>query len=275
MGDRRQFHQSRHRAGPADRQQRRQRRLHHSSAAGASSPSRTAAVRRRARRRILLRSRVAGTALARGSWLIQRVNINRTEQTIMATQTATTPESDQTVEKKIQRLRELYADAPEVGRAALETLIGAMKAAGTHSGQNVSQNVSQNETSAGRAGLRQGKVSELTTILKLVPGGAERIRAVLEAGRNLRTADRVGTLHDMRYVLLDNDTFLFATTYDGDWDPYIDVFATKITDQMDVIFTTCEGWPGIRSPRVKDWIVKHQIPAVGWYVAHPDLTVRD
>ena len=194
----------------------------------------------------------------------------------MATQTQTParPEQDQTVEKKIQRLRELYADAPEVGRAALETLIGAMKA-GTHSGQNVSHTVSQNESSAGRTGLRQGKVSELTTILKLVPGGAERIRAVLDAGSHLRTADKVGTLHDMRYVILDDDTFLFATTYDGDWDPYIEDFATKITDQMDVLFTVCEGWPGIRSPKVKDWIVSHQIPAEGWYVAYPDLTVRD
>jgi hypothetical protein len=189
------------------------------------------------------------------------VNINRTEQTIMATQTATTSESDQTVEKKIQRLRELYADAPEVGRAALETLIGAMKAAGTHSGQNASQNVSQNETSAGRAGLRQGKVSELTTILKLVPGGAERIRAVLEAGRNLRIADKVGTLHDM--------------TYDGDWDPYIDDFATIIPDDLDVVFSNCEGWPGVRNPAVKDFIVKHQVPASGWYVGNPNVTVRD
>jgi hypothetical protein len=199
------------------------------------------------------------------------VNINRTEQTIMATQTAPTPESDHTVEKKIQRLRELYADAPEVGRAALETLIGAMKAAGTPSAQKVSQN----ETSAGPAGLRQGKVSELTTILKLVPGGAERIRAVLEAGRNLRIADKVGTLHDMRYVLLDNDTFLFATTYDGDWDPYIDDFATIIPDDLDVVFSNCEGWPGVRNPAVKDFIVKHQVPASGWYVGNPNLTVRD
>ena len=189
----------------------------------------------------------------------------------MATQTATRPESEQTVEKKIQRLRELYADAPEVGRAALETLIGAMKTAGNDSGQNVSQN----ETSAGRAGLRQGKVSELTTILKLVPGGAERIRAVLEAGRNLRIADKVGTLHDMRYVLLDNDTFLFATTYDGDWDPYIEDFATIIPDDLDVVFSNCEGWPGVRNPAVKDFIVKHQVPASGWYVGNPNVTVRD
>ena len=27
--------------------------------------------------------------------------------------------------------------------------------------------------------------------------------------------------------------------------------------------------------KVKDWIVKHQIPAEGWYVAHPDLTVAE
>jgi hypothetical protein len=42
---------------------------------------------------------------------------------------------------------------------------------------------------------------------------------------------------------------------------------------MDIIFSALEGWPGIRSPQVKDWIVKHQISSAGWYVAHPDLTV--
>jgi len=26
---------------------------------------------------------------------------------------------------------------------------------------------------------------------------------------------------------------------------------------------------------VKDWIVEHQVPAEGWYVAHPDLTVAE
>ena len=80
----------------------------------------------------------------------------------------------------------------------------------------------------------------------------------------------------MRFVFLDNDTkFLFATAFDGEWDPYIDDFATKIPDEMDIIFSAFEGWPGIHSPEVKDWIVKHQIPAEGWYVAHPDLTVAE
>ena len=93
---------------------------------------------------------------------------------------------------------------------------------------------------------------------------------------NFSAGAKVGTVHDMRFVFLDNDTkFLFATAYDGEWDPYIDDFATKIPDEMDVIFSAFEGWPGIHSPKVKDWIVEHQIPADGWYVAHPDLSVAE
>ena len=65
----------------------------------------------------------------------------------------------------------------------------------------------------------------------------------------------------MRFVFLDNDTkLLFATAYDGEWDPYIEDFATKIPDEMDVIFSACEGWPGIHSPKVKDWIVRAPDP---------------
>jgi hypothetical protein len=42
----------------------------------------------------------------------------------MATQTLTKPKQDQSVEDKIRQLRQLYADAPEVARTALENLIG-------------------------------------------------------------------------------------------------------------------------------------------------------
>ena len=187
----------------------------------------------------------------------------------MATQTASKQESDQTLEKKVQRLREVYATGPEVGRTALAKVLGELTSFATTTRARVE--------SAGRTGVRQGKVSELLFIAPFAPGGAERLRALLQLrDGSFDDTDRVGTVHDMRFVFLDNDTkLLFATAYDGEWDPYIDDFATKITDQMDVIFTACEGWPGIRSPKVKDWIVKHQIPAVGWYVAHPDLTVRD
>jgi hypothetical protein len=184
----------------------------------------------------------------------------------MATQTLTRPQADE-AEKKIQKLRELYADAPEVGRVALENLIGSMK----------DGIISDTETSsAGRTGLRRGKVSELTIVFPIAPGGAKRLRAVLDGGINVQAPDRVGTVHDMRYVFLDNDTrILFATTYDGEWDPYVDDFATHIPDELDVVFCNCEGWPGVRNPAVKDYIAKYQVTARAWYVASPNLTVKD
>jgi hypothetical protein len=50
---------------------------------------------------------------------------------------------------------------------------------------------------------------------------------------------------------------------------------TKIPDFLDVIDSAWEGWPGIRSPQAKDYLVKHQITAAGWYVANPELTVAE
>jgi hypothetical protein len=68
-------------------------------------------------------------------------------------------------------------------------------------------------------------------------------------------------------VFFDNDTrLLFATAFDGDWDTYIDDFVAKIPDYLDIIDSAWDGWPGIRSPRAKDYLAKHQITAEGWYV---------
>jgi hypothetical protein len=114
-------------------------------------------------------------------------------------------------------------------------------------------------------------------IAPITEAGAKRLRGLLQVlGGKFRGADLVGTLHDMRFVFLDNDTrMLFATAYDGEWDAYIDDFVTKIPDYLDLLFCNVEGWPGIHSPSVKDWIVAHQITADAWYVAHPDLTVAE
>jgi hypothetical protein len=132
-------------------------------------------------------------------------------------------------------------------------------------------------TTAGRVGAKSGEVSELTTILPLKPGGADRLRKFFRLiDGNLVGAGQVGTLHNMRFVFLENDTkLLFATAYDGEWDPYIDDFATKIPEMMDYLFSNVEGWPGIAAPDVKDFIVRYQIPAEAWYVSHPGVTVSE
>ncbi len=132
-------------------------------------------------------------------------------------------------------------------------------------------------TTAGEKGLKSGKVSELTVIAPLKEGGAERLKEILDiADGNLKGAARVGTLHDLRFVFLDDDSrVLFCTAYDGDWDPYIDDFATKIPELMDILFGNVKGWPGIKDPSVKQFILDHQITAAGWYVGVPHLTVQD
>jgi hypothetical protein len=186
----------------------------------------------------------------------------------MTTETTTTA-TGATAEEKVRQLRELFADAPEVGRKALENVLGQLTS-------QASQKPPPPVQSAGRAGSRLGKVSELTIIVPFAPGGAQRLRAFLRLfGGNLAGADDVGTVHDMRFVFLDNDTrMLFATAYDGDWDAYIDDFATKIPDLLDIIDSAWEGWPGIRSPEAKDYLAKYQVTAEGWYVAN-DLTVAE
>src|SRR6266850_2148812 len=186
----------------------------------------------------------------------------------MATQTqlVADPKSDPVVEQKLRKLRELYADAPEVGRVALENGLSNLKR------ELAAATGTQN---AGRIGARQGKVSELTGVIPFAKGGAKRLRGLLQALEgNFRGFDAVGNLHDMRFVFLDNDTkLLFATAYDGEWDAYIDDFVTKIPNALDLLFCNIEGWPGIHSPSIKDWLVKHQLTADAWYVASPNLTV--
>lgn len=189
----------------------------------------------------------------------------------MATQTSTSnrPERDP-VADKIHAMQEIFADAPEMARTALKNVLPSLASLASEAEQSPTE-------SAGRVGARQGRVSEFTMLVPFAPGGARRLHAILKLlNGNFSAGKRVGTLHNMRFVFLDNDTkLLFATAYDGQWDPYIDDFATKIPDEMDIIFSALEGWPGIRSPAVKDWILKHAIPAEGWYVAHPHLTVAE
>lgn len=163
-----------------------------------------------------------------------------------------------------RKVEEVLGDAPQLMKLALENVLREQDPA------------TEGEAgSAGRIGRQSGKVSELTAMATLKPGGADRLRRIFKlVNGNFSGAQKVATLHDMRFVFFENDTkILFATTYDGDWDIYIEDFATKIPDLMDLLFSSVEGWPGITDPSVKDFIANLQIPAAGWYVANPNLSV--
>jgi hypothetical protein len=192
---------------------------------------------------------------------------------VMQGQVASAPGQSADFQQQVKEARALFADAPQLGKTALENVIRILE-----SKEPTQAEAAAGVATAGRIGSREGKVSELTVIFPISPDGAKRLRAFLNVLPGLPGVggDLVGTLHDMRFVLLDNDTkLLFATAYDGDWDAYIDDFATKVPDFLDVQFSGVPGWPGIHSPAVKDFIVQHQVQAQGWYVANPDLTVAE
>lgn len=175
--------------------------------------------------------------------------------------------ADETMLEKIRRQVDAVAhDAPHLAKIALEAMV-----------RKHNPDLKGTANSAGRVGRQSGNVSELTAIAPLKAGGAERLRRIFDlTNGNMDGAQRVSTLHDMRFVFFDDDTrILFATTYDGDWDSYINDFATKIPELMDLLFANIEGWPGIDSPTVKDFIAGHQIDAAGWFVANPQVTVVD
>jgi hypothetical protein len=130
-----------------------------------------------------------------------------------------------------------------------------------------------------RPGTKAGQTNEFTLISRLNPGGAERVRKLLAdgfTGERQENTDRIATVHDLRFVIFDNDTrIIFASTFDGDWESYINDFATILPDEIDLLFHEFEGYPGIHSVGIKDWIVAQQVSAVGFYSAYPDASVRE
>ena len=78
-------------------------------------------------------------------------------------QAATRTNGEPTTEEQIAPLRELFEDAPEVGKQALETVLNDLT-------NQAEQEPPPPVESAGRVGIRLGKVSELTILVPVAPG---------------------------------------------------------------------------------------------------------
>jgi hypothetical protein len=119
-----------------------------------------------------------------------------------------------------------------------------------------------------------GKQGEFTLLAPFKPGGAEKAREIARIADEGAAPGKIGTLHNVRIAILDNDSrMLFASVYDGTWDQYIDDFAAGMMPFLDELWFTLEGYPGLQSPDVKDYLVKYQIPVGFFWTAYPDTTV--
>lgn len=138
-----------------------------------------------------------------------------------------------------------------------------------------------------RKGKRIDPVSELSCFLTVKPGREQLIREVLDAPPDqqkelINAVKEVGTLHNARYVLFDNDRrLIIATTFDGDWDVYIDDFAASyVLDAWDKFLIHCEGYPdegkaSLTVDEIKEFLTAYQVTAANFYMDYPGVTTKE
>ena len=128
-------------------------------------------------------------------------------------------------------------------------------------------------------GKRIGKKGEISGIGRVAPGGAKLFRERLpqiqaEAGY---WETRVGTVHDFRVTLIDNDTrILFTIVYDGDVKPYIEDIVREARPWLELIFLGV--WDGLKEvtvASVEELLSVSAFEADVFFVRNPDVTVRD
>ena len=109
-------------------------------------------------------------------------------------------------------------------------------------------------TETSRPGLTTGPTNEFSLFFRVKPGSAESLRSALDALQQTpgyRPGEygiAISTIHEARFVLFDDDTRLaFMTSFDGQWDAYMDDFLTSgpTLALFDAIFRHVEGYDGL------------------------------
>src|SRR5512132_3423862 len=109
-------------------------------------------------------------------------------------------------------------------------------------------------TGASRPGVSVGPTSEFSLFFRVRPGHGDALREALRALQDhpgYRPGEyhmAITTIHEARFVLFDDDTrLLFATSFDGPWDAYMDDFATSgpTLQLFDAVFQHVEGYESL------------------------------
>ena len=128
-----------------------------------------------------------------------------------------------------------------------------------------------------RPGVRAGSASEFSLFFRVLPGHAEALREDLTTLQNApgyRPGDYdlpIASIHEARFVLFDDDTrLLFATSFDGSWDAYMEDFASKPLQLFASIFQHVEGYGGLPDvDAVKSFILGAQVTAAAYARNYP------
>jgi len=121
-------------------------------------------------------------------------------------------------------------------------------------------------------GISVGTTSEFTLFFHVKPGHKDAIRDAIRALQNspgYRPGDYnlpIASIHEARFVLFDDDTrLLFATSFDGPWDAYMDDFAASPLSGFDAIFRHTDEYHGLPDvAAIKEFILSAQVTADGY-----------
>ncbi len=125
-----------------------------------------------------------------------------------------------------------------------------------------------------RPGVSAGPTSEFSLFFVVKQGHGGALRDALQALQNhpgYRPGEynmAVASIHEARFVLFDDDTrLLFATSFDGTWDAYMDDFFTSgpTLQLFDEVFQHVEGYDGLPDVEaVKAFVLGAQVTAAAY-----------
>ena len=137
-------------------------------------------------------------------------------------------------------------------------------------------------TGTPRPGVRVGSASEFSLFFRVRPGHENDLRDAVRALQDspgyrpgdydltIATTNLYGEFSD-----LEDTRLLFATSFDGPWDAYMEDFASKPLQLFDSIFRHVEGYEGLPDlTAVKDFILSAQVTA-GAYARNYPGTVKE
>lgn len=133
-----------------------------------------------------------------------------------------------------------------------------------------------------RPGVRVGSASEFSLFFSVLPDHGDALRQALtdlQGSQGYKPGDYempIASIHEARFVMFDDDTrLLFATSFDGSWDAYMEDFAAKPLQLFAAIFQHVVGFGGLPDVEaVKSFILGAQVTAAAYARNYPG-TVKE
>jgi hypothetical protein len=139
-------------------------------------------------------------------------------------------------------------------------------------------------------GLGNGLLSEMSTFFHVRPGHAEELYAAIQrfgvaARESVMKVGKSGGLRDTRFVIFDNGTrLLWATSFETDWDPYIDdslailgqpMFVDWMQHTVEAITQYPDGIDRLSSAEVKQFAQSAQVQAAYYHDVFSSYTIAE